>query len=348
MRRLLILSLLLTLLGSGCSEQDNPNTTAPTPDDMGGTGQDDISEQPDTSSPDMAQPSQDLSEEEEEEPDIPSPDMGHDTENDIADTPDLPENQAPVLVLSSAMRPHMTPRRDFLLEGIVQDEDSTPNVTVHSPAGDVEVEVDAQGAFSQWIPLSPGLNLLDVQARDQEGLQSSQTLEVYFGHRISVGNSQGAYLREDGLHTWGRNELGQLGNGTLQGSGYGEDPETSQWPARYQLPRQRMLSIVTRQTFMIALDEQGQILTWGSNSDGQLGYEAEEDCGSRGNSLCRSTPTQVPDIADAIAVQAGFNHSMVLLQDGTVLTWGSNSDGQLGYASEEETQLTPHTGPRSL
>jgi alpha-tubulin suppressor-like RCC1 family protein len=311
-------------------------TTEP-PVDAGGSGGDagaDLPPEEDLAEPDMVEP--DMVEPDMVEPDMVEPDMGE---------PDMGEDEPPVLNLVEPGRHRMTPRRDIFLMGSVLDDGPVESVTVQAAQGDLIVEVDDQGSFAQWVPLVPGLNHITVEVTDAAGQVDQEEVEVYFGHRISVGNSQAAFLRSDGLYTWGRNELGQLGNGSLQGSGYGEDPETSQLPARYKLDRQRIVSVVTRQTFMIALDELGQVLTWGSNSDGQLGYASEQDCGSRGDSPCRREPTVVPDVSGVVAVQAGFKHSMALLEDGSVLTWGSNADGQLGYTTEETGSAQPAPVP---
>lgn len=273
--------------------------------------------------------------------------MGSDTsgERDASVGPGTPSGSAPSLVLDAPVGAWMSPRPDVLLQGVAFDDAPLEVVRVAHEGGETTLAIDVGGAFSGRVPLVPGSNRLMLSVRDEEGQQDSVELEVYFGHRLSVGNSQGVLLVEDEIYTWERNELGQLGNGTLEGSGYGEDPETSQWPARYQFPRRGIVSVVTRQTFMIALDEAGQIVTWGSNSDGQLGYSAEQDCGVGADSPCRRIPTLVPGVSGAIAVQAGFRHSMVLLEDGTVLTWGANDAGQLGHAGQSgQMEPSPVSG----
>lgn len=248
---------------------------------------------------------------------------------------------APLLTITDPRADRMTPVRRITVRGTVTDDIAVADLVQVTPDGDVAISIEADGSFAAEIALVPGANDIVLRASDLAGNTAEASTEVYFGHRVSVGNSQAATLRDGVLWTWGRNELGQLGNGSLDGSGYGDDPETSALPARYEVDVSGLLSIVTRQTFMIALRDDGHVMTWGSNSDGQLGYAAEVDCGSQGTSPCRREPTEVPNVASAIAVQAGFNHSMVLHEDGTVTSFGLNNYGQLGRATMADSTSEP-------
>ena len=48
-------------------------------------------------------------------------------------------------------------------------------------------------------------------------------------------------------------------------------------------------------------------------------------------------PLAVPGLTDVVAISAGQRHSLALTADGTVWTWGSNAEGQLGRAGEPGT-----------
>ena len=72
---------------------------------------------------------------------------------------------------------------------------------------------------------------------------------------------------------------------------------------------------------VVVLKSDGTVWTWGDNSFGQLGD---------GTKIGRSTPAQVQDLTDVIAVAAGRTVTMALKSDGTVWTWGINSSGELG------------------
>lgn len=258
-------------------------------------------------------------------------------------TGEVADRQPPALELLTPRAGRMTPVRRIRLAGTATDDVALLELVADLGGAPIPIEVEDDGSFDVPLDLAPGDNQGVLVARDEAGNETELAIDVYFGHRISVGNSQSAFLRDGVLLTWGRNEQGQLGNGTLEGSGYGDDPRTSMLPVRYELPAPELVSVVTRQAFMIALRDDGQVLTWGSNSDGQLGYLAESDCGASGTSPCRRDPTPVPGITGAIAVAAGYRHSLVLLEDGTVISFGDNTHGQLGRptpdASTEEPAL---------
>lgn len=77
------------------------------------------------------------------------------------------------------------------------------------------------------------------------------------------------------------------------------------------------------------LDEHGQVYSWGSNTYGQLGD-------GDGNRLT-AVPTPIPGLTSAVAIAAGGLHSVVLMADGTVKTFGYNNNGQLCDGSTDNS-----------
>ncbi len=75
---------------------------------------------------------------------------------------------------------------------------------------------------------------------------------------------------------------------------------------------------------MLALKENGEVWAWGANDEEQLGQP-----NSQKHSLA---PIQItlPAKRKAIQVSGGERHSLVLLDDHTVLSFGGNREGQLG------------------
>jgi alpha-tubulin suppressor-like RCC1 family protein len=45
-----------------------------------------------------------------------------------------------------------------------------------------------------------------------------------------------------------------------------------------------------------------------------------------------NVPVQVQGLTGAVAVPAGYQHSLALLSDGTVMAWGDNGFNQLGQS----------------
>jgi YD repeat-containing protein len=76
----------------------------------------------------------------------------------------------------------------------------------------------------------------------------------------------------------------------------------------------------------VALKNDGTVWAWGYNAQGQLGD---------GTTTQRTVPVQVMaspgvGLTNVKAIAAGYKHTVVVKNDGTVWTWGWNSDGQLG------------------
>ncbi len=243
----------------------------------------------------------------------------------------------PVITFTSPRSGRMSPARMVWVTGTVSDDLQVAGLAFLQGAGMPQlVDLDEQGHFELQVSLTPGQNTLRFGARDEAGNETLEELSIYFGHRIGAGNSQAMMLKANTLITWGRNELGQLANGTLEGSRYGDDPQTMMLPLRYTV-QQALVSVVTRQTFALGLDSQGQVYTWGSNSKNQLGYATASDCGSRGTSSCGRSPQPVPGVSSIVGIAAGYEHVLVLDQDGTVQAWGNNQHGQLGRMTAESS-----------
>ena len=114
------------------------------------------------------------------------------------------------------------------------------------------------------------------------------------------------------IWAWGRNGDGELGVDSIGNSRY---------------PQKVVgLSDVTKidggAFHTLALKDDGTVWAWGDNSRGQLGD---------GNSTVdQITPIQVPGFDSIITIDAGWNHSLALKDDGTIWVWGQNEHGELG------------------
>ncbi len=70
----------------------------------------------------------------------------------------------------------------------------------------------------------------------------------------------------------------------------------------------------------------------GSNADGRLGLGTP----TTQDMVNRATPTQVSSLPGVLAATFGYDHTLVLLEDGTVRAFRDNSLGQLGDGSIED------------
>jgi alpha-tubulin suppressor-like RCC1 family protein len=126
---------------------------------------------------------------------------------------------------------------------------------------------------------------------------------------------------------WGDNGSGQLGNGSSTGS-------SPQPVAVVNLADITM--IATGNYHSCALDQDGIVYCWGSNSNGQLGTGTTDDS---------AMPVLVAGLPAASAISTGSNHSCALTLQGTVYCWGHNFFGQLGNGSNTSSPTpVPVTG----
>lgn len=84
----------------------------------------------------------------------------------------------------------------------------------------------------------------------------------------------------------------------------------------------------------VALRSDSTVWVWGGGLFGQLGN------GQMGPNTVALSPIQVQGISGAVAIAAGGYHTLVLLADGSIRSWGLNADGQLGDVTFEN-RATP-------
>ena len=132
--------------------------------------------------------------------------------------------------------------------------------------------------------------------------------------QVACGDAHSAAIKTDGtLWTWGYNNKGQLGDNTI---------------AHRSSPVQTIAGGTTWKSvscgsgYIAAIKTDGTLWGWGDNSYGQLGDNSTTD---------RSSPVQtVAGGTNWKQVDCGSGHTAAIKTDGTLWTWGWNSDGQLG------------------
>ncbi|MEU8540307.1 Ig-like domain repeat protein [Streptomyces sp. NPDC048717] len=166
-----------------------------------------------------------------------------------------------------------------------------------------------------------GLNR-DGQVGDGSTTNRSTPVQVRLPAGVQVASlaSKGEYhsvaLTTDGrVFAWGYNGVGQLGDGTTTSRSI---------PIEVHIPAGvRITAVSTGYYFSMALTSEGRVLTWGNNTEGQLGD---------GTTTARHTPVEVhlPAGTEIAAISGGGEHATAVTTDGRVLAWGRNTYGQLG------------------
>jgi len=134
---------------------------------------------------------------------------------------------------------------------------------------------------------------------------------------ISAGGVHSLALRSDGIVlAWGANTQGQLGTGATS-----PDSDTP-----LQVPGlTNVRSISAGPSFSVAVKGDGTVWAWGNNTGGAVGQPT--------STTIVTSPVQVGSISGVASVSAGGAFVLALKSDGTVWSWGSNSEGQLGDGS---------------
>jgi alpha-tubulin suppressor-like RCC1 family protein len=140
---------------------------------------------------------------------------------------------------------------------------------------------------------------------------------------LTVGSSHSCSLREDGrVFCWGVNDIGQLGSSANAGT-----TDANSAPRSTQGLFGIVSQIALGGRHSCAIFEDKRIFCWGSNNSGQLGTST-----NFATENPNTTPTLLDnDVLGTIRQMAlGGSHTCALREDGRVLCWGRNYDGQLG------------------
>jgi alpha-tubulin suppressor-like RCC1 family protein len=143
---------------------------------------------------------------------------------------------------------------------------------------------------------------------------------------IAGGDHHTIALKNDGtVWAWGRNDSGQLGDGTASSTYTGiSTPVQVKGPGGIDFLTD-VKAIAGGGHHTIALKNDGTVWTWGLNDNGQLGD---------GTTTNRTAPVQVSGLTNMKAIAGGGHHTIALKNDGAVWTWGADDYGQLGGGKE--------------
>ena len=137
------------------------------------------------------------------------------------------------------------------------------------------------------------------------------------GGAISDGGGFTLALKNDGsVWAWGRNDFGQLGDGTKT------DPYAGRATPAPVGGLSAVMAISAGIRHSLALKADGTVWAWGNNSAGQLGD---------GTTIDRPLPVPVLALGGEGVIVAGFGRSFAIKKsDGSVWAWGGNGDAELG------------------
>ena len=152
-------------------------------------------------------------------------------------------------------------------------------------------------------------NAVQISAADGNGAN---------GHTCATPNT-------GSVKCWGSNGAGQLGNGTTASSSTPVDVNLGTTATLVALGSSQSCAITSAAT----------VKCWGSGASGQLGN------GANANS---STPVDVKNLTGVVAVKGGGDNTTKIATcavtgSGSLMCWGSNSDGQLGNGTNTNSNV---------
>jgi alpha-tubulin suppressor-like RCC1 family protein len=201
----------------------------------------------------------------------------------------------------------------------VQANGSKPSVSRH----DSQIDIPPHQTPLSELPDFNSLPLANVGS-------NCSTSNINSGSSL-IGTSNLTSSATSGIpHSWGNNNYGQLGDGTLH-NGTSVPVQTTGLNS--------VIAIAGGDWHGLALKSDGSVWAWGNNEFYQLGNQSGK---------ISSVPVQVSGLNNVTAVAAGYDYSLALKSDGTVWSWGwpssvptqaSGLSGVIAIAGGEDHKL---------
>ena len=233
----------------------------------------------------------------------------------------------------------------YNLSGLAAATVSVPGVAA---GGEHSFAWKKDGTLYSWGRNSYGqLGLADTSDRStpqqtQNGACPSSTPPYYTqGWMLTGGGSHTVALDYFGkVYSWGRNNRGQLGH---SGTTNVNVPQTVV-SGGSQL--QNVSDLAAGDEFSLALTTSGNVLAWGDDLRGQLGYNPAEGIFTSPPAYVGAPQTVVRlsgsgALSNIVGIAAGSRHALAIDIAGNVFGWGDNTYNQLGAAFAETYSRKP-------
>nr|XP_031849691.1 probable E3 ubiquitin-protein ligase HERC4 isoform X1 [Nomia melanderi] len=146
--------------------------------------------------------------------------------------------------------------------------------------------------------------------------------------QIACGENYTVVVTKDGqIYSCGNNDYGQLG--------HNKETRKLQLIDAPGLDAFAFKKVACGAHHTLAINEWGQLFSWGSNVKGQLGLNSE--------TIMECTPRIVKALGTSVIVQVacGMKHTIALTNNGELYSWGCNKEGQLGLDADVKNELKP-------
>ena len=162
---------------------------------------------------------------------------------------------------------------------------------------------------------------------------------------VTATNTYNLIVKENG-EVWG---WGYSLNG-IMGTNHDERDERTDVPVQIQ-GLSNIIKISSQGRYVLALDNHGNVWSWGANGAGQLGNGSRSgdktivigfsNTGTEIYSSNHYHPTKIQGLSNITAIETGGrSYSMALSADGHVFSWGDGSSGMLGQTGASGQYIT--------
>ncbi len=194
-----------------------------------------------------------------------------------------------------------------------------------------------------------GISSIANQAAPVQVKGPSGVLEYW--ESFSTGHDYSCAITDDAaeLYCWGRNDLGQLGRGTVSGN------VAANWSLQAKVTQgtDDWVKAVAGATHTCGIKNTDELWCWGDNSTGQLGDGTTTDSANP-IQVFEDAAATIPFTALDVAVGGYYNgtitaggHTCAIKTGGTLWCWGKNDVSQLGDGTTtnrtEPTQIGADT-----
>ena len=131
---------------------------------------------------------------------------------------------------------------------------------------------------------------------------------------VEAGTHTCALINDGSIKCWGRNDYGQLGDGST----------TNKSAPASVTGISNAVDVAAGEDHTCAVINDGTVKCWGRNYHAQLGT------GSSGRNTPQSTPVSTTGISTATGISSYNNFSCAVLSNQSIQCWGLNNDAQIG------------------
>ena len=207
------------------------------------------------------------------------------------------------------------------LSEISAEEADSPEISCSSNVVNAGQEIECLLDLSDM----PGISSIrfDYVHEGSNSVSDSSVLALGWQHTCSILDNGTAIC-------WGHDGYEQLGDGGDSNRHVRPaEPVSSADGSKYQ-------SIFSEHHRTCALTFSNSLFCWGQNDWGESGD------GTTNTYSSPTVPVDIPSNRSVVTVGMGHHHTCALLDDGSLMCWGSDQDGKIGNGIEDtDAQYTP-------